>query len=96
MPSLEIRRCAEFLNLTRYYPPVRPKGSGAQDSDLRVVLLAVSLVFGIEILSFFGISLVVVQVAAGGEIDRPDTPAAIVSRADLRPRIAVGGETLRP
>jgi multiple antibiotic resistance protein len=30
------------------------------------VLLAVSLVFGIEILSFFGISLVVVQVAAGG------------------------------
>jgi multiple antibiotic resistance protein len=54
-----------FLSLTRYYPRSAQKVLARKIAIYGFVLLAVSLVFGSEILSFFGISLVVVQVAGG-------------------------------
>src|SRR4051794_29793931 len=54
-----------FLSLTRRYPRSIQKLLSRKIAVYGFVLLAVSLVFGAEILSFFGISLMVMQIAGG-------------------------------
>jgi multiple antibiotic resistance protein len=54
-----------FLSLTQRYPRSVQKLLSRKIAVYGFVLLAVSLVFGAEILSFFGISLVVMQIAGG-------------------------------
>jgi multiple antibiotic resistance protein len=54
-----------FLSLTRQYPHSAQKVLARKIAAYGFVLLAVSLLFGSEILAFFGITLVVVQIAGG-------------------------------
>jgi len=54
-----------FLALTQQYPPSAQKLLARKIASYSFALLATSLVFGTTILDFFGISLVVVQIAGG-------------------------------
>lgn len=54
-----------FLGLTRQYPPSAQKVLARKIAVYGFVLLATSLLLGTEILSFFGITLTVVQIAGG-------------------------------
>jgi multiple antibiotic resistance protein len=54
-----------FLSLTRQYPQPVQRVLARKIAVYGFALLAGSLVFGTEILSFFGISLTVVQIAGG-------------------------------
>jgi multiple antibiotic resistance protein len=54
-----------FLSLTSGYPQSAQKVLARKIGVYGFALLAVSLVFGTEILSFLGVSLVVVQIAGG-------------------------------
>jgi multiple antibiotic resistance protein len=54
-----------FLSLTYRYPQSAQKLLARKVGGYGFALLAVSLIFGTEILSFLGISLVVVQIAGG-------------------------------
>jgi multiple antibiotic resistance protein len=73
-----------FLSLTRQYPQEARKILARKIAAYGFVLLAVSTLFGSEILAFFGISLGVVQIAGGlvvattgwSLLNRPDTSAA--------------------
>jgi multiple antibiotic resistance protein len=54
-----------FLTLTRRYPSSAQQLLARKISAYSFAILAVSLLFGTSILSFFGISLVVIQIAGG-------------------------------
>jgi multiple antibiotic resistance protein len=54
-----------FLSMTRYYPQDAQKLLARKIGAYGFAILAVSLLFGSEILSFFGITLGVVQIAGG-------------------------------
>lgn len=54
-----------FLALTRHYPPSAQQLLARRISAYSFAILAVSLLFGTKILGFFGISLVVIQIAGG-------------------------------
>lgn len=54
-----------FLSLTQHYPHSVRKFLARKIAAYGFVLLAVSFLFGSEVLSFFGISLVVIQITGG-------------------------------
>ena len=54
-----------FLSLTRQYPQSAQEILARKIAAYGFVLLAVSFLFGSEILSFFGITLVVIQITGG-------------------------------
>ena len=54
-----------FLSLTRSYPPSAQKVLARKIAGYGFALLAVSFLFGSEILSFFGITLGVIQITGG-------------------------------
>jgi multiple antibiotic resistance protein len=54
-----------FLSLTRQYPPAAQEVLARKIAAYGFVLLAVSFLLGSEILSFFGISLAVIQITGG-------------------------------
>ena len=54
-----------FLSLTRQYPQSAQDILARKIAAYGFVLLAVSFLFGSEILSFFGITLVVIQITGG-------------------------------
>lgn len=54
-----------FLSLTRCYPPSAQKVLAPKIAAYGFALLAVSFLFGSEILSFFGITLAVIQITGG-------------------------------
>src|SRR3954447_8611198 len=54
-----------FLSMTRSYPQPVQKLLAKKVATYGFMLLAGSLLFGSEILDFFGVSLVVVQIAGG-------------------------------
>ena len=54
-----------FLALTRHYPQSTQRILAGKIAGYSFMILAVSLVFGTVILGFFGISLVVIQIAGG-------------------------------
>jgi multiple antibiotic resistance protein len=54
-----------FLSLTRHYPAAAQKVLARKIAAYGFVLLTVSFLFGSLILNFFGITLVVVQIAGG-------------------------------
>lgn len=54
-----------FLSLTRQYPQSVRRVLARKIAAYSLVILAVSLLFGTVILSFFGISLAVIQIAGG-------------------------------
>src|SRR5215471_15954521 len=54
-----------FLSLTRHYPQSARKVLARKIAAYGFALLAASLLFGSEVLSFFGISLVVIQITGG-------------------------------
>jgi multiple antibiotic resistance protein len=54
-----------FLSLTRRYPESVQKLLAKKIAIYGFVILAVSLLFGSEILAFFGVTLLVVQIAGG-------------------------------
>lgn len=54
-----------FLALTRLYPPSAQQILARKIAAYSFAILAVSLLFGTSILNFFGISLVVIQIAGG-------------------------------
>ena len=54
-----------FLSLTRRYPPSAQEILARKTAVYGFTLLAVSFLFGSEILSFFGITLVVIQITGG-------------------------------
>jgi multiple antibiotic resistance protein len=54
-----------FLSLTRRYPPSAQKILARKIAGYGFALLAGSLLFGSEILAFFGITLAVIQIAGG-------------------------------
>jgi len=54
-----------FLSLTRQYPQSAQRVLAQKIAGYSFAILAVSLVFGTTILGFFGISLVVIEIAGG-------------------------------
>lgn len=54
-----------FLSLTRHYPQSTQKVLARKIAAYGFVLLAVSFLFGSEVLAFFGITLVVIQITGG-------------------------------
>ncbi|HEY4961744.1 MAG TPA: MarC family protein [Terriglobales bacterium] len=54
-----------FLSLTRHYPQSAQKVLARKIAAYGFALLAVSFLFGSEILSFFGVSLAVIQITGG-------------------------------
>ena len=65
-PVLNPIGCAPiFLSLTQQYPQSVRRVLAQKIAAYSFVILAVSLLFGTAILSFFGISLAVIQIAGG-------------------------------
>jgi multiple antibiotic resistance protein len=54
-----------FLSLTRQYPQSAQEILARKIAAYGFVLLAISFLFGSEILSFFGITLAVIQITGG-------------------------------
>src|SRR5262249_27641677 len=54
-----------FLSLTRRYPQSAQKVLARKIAAYSFALLSASLLFGSEVLSFFGVSLVVIQITGG-------------------------------
>ena len=54
-----------FLSLTRHYPRPVQEVLSSKIATYSFAILAVSLLFGTPILNFFGISIVVIQIAGG-------------------------------
>src|ERR1044072_7230626 len=82
-----------FLSLTQQYPAPAQRILSGKIAIYSFVLLAVSLLFGSIILGFFGISLVVIQIAGGLLVAA--TGWNLVNQKDNDSGVIKGPETLQ-